>query len=117
MVVAETIDKWRKIRDVNGDECWAFHTTLTERNHALALRQTRVLARRDEGSFLRGRLEEGALVRISRVAEDDAGRFWVHVNNGALRGWTPAIDLWGANIASERRRNALVTSAIAAAPN
>ncbi|MEO1015443.1 MAG: SH3 domain-containing protein [Pseudomonadota bacterium] len=104
MVVAETRDKWRKIRDLDGDECWAFYTTLTARNHVVARRATAVYARRDLDAPVRVRLSAGAFVKAFGPARPEGGALWVKVSAQGVSGWTPALDVWGGDAEAERQR-------------
>lgn len=121
MIVAESRDKWRKIRDLNGDECWAFHTTLKNRSHALATRPTSIFSKRRFGSRLRGRVQPGALIQVRQVATGDDGRLWAKVRTtdtiAAVNGWTPASHLWGGDIEAERTKRQGTKAAIVAAHN
>jgi SH3-like domain-containing protein len=90
MVVAESVDHWRKVRDAEGAECWAHQTTLRAVTHVLALEET-VLRRRPGGEAeISARLEAGVLARIEKR---DGG--WIRVAAGPARGWVPSDAVWG----------------------
>ncbi|RZO68994.1 MAG: aspartyl-trna synthetase [Parvularculaceae bacterium] len=95
LVVAETRDHWRKVRDADGDECWAFHTTLKMRSHVILTEPTSLRAQRRETSMLRGELEAGVMAKLLKLKVDERGA-WALVKAGAARGWAPASSLWGA---------------------
>ena len=90
LVIAETSDHWRKIRDFSGDECWAFHTVVRAPSHALVISPASVYARPAADSPPRGRLEKGVLARVGRHKGD-----WTFVAAGPARGWVKRVDLWG----------------------
>lgn len=90
MVVAETTDHWRKIRDADGVECWAHQSTLKAPTHALVLEEVALYARPDSTAAVRARLGQRVLARIERVDED-----WVKLSASGLFGWADARRLWG----------------------
>ena len=102
LIVAESVDNWRKLRDSEGDECWAHKLTLKAQTHILAIDQgttssrailfdeTRLLARPSPDAKLSGRIGPGVLARILKRREG-----WILVKAGAARGWVPASQVWG----------------------
>ncbi len=117
MVIAETRDKWRKIRDADGDECWAFHTTLTSRSHVIVSRATAVYARRDPAAHVRAHLTPGAIIAADGAARPNQDALWIHVKAAGVEGWTPAADVWGGDVEAERRRRPGPREAFAAPPD
>lgn len=90
LVVAETTDHWRKIRDVEGAECWTHQTTLRAASHVMALDETTLYARPDPNSAVRARLAPDVLARIERAEGD-----WARVSADGARGWAQSERLWG----------------------
>ena len=92
MVVAETSDHWRKIRDSEGDECWAHRTKLSGVETALVLVDGLSLYRRPEISApLRARLGKGVIGRIETREGD-----WLRVSANGVKGWAVISGFWGA---------------------
>lgn len=92
VVIAETRDHWRKVRDVEGDECWTHKSKLSGAQTALVIEDgLTVRARPDADSPARARLGEGLIARIEEVD----GR-WVRIAAGNVKGWTRKSGLWGA---------------------
>ncbi len=92
MVVAETNDHWRKIRDQEGDECWAHHTKLSGVKMALVTEDGLTLrARPDETAPIRARLGIGVITRIEKTRGQ-----WVRISTQGMGGWTLQSGLWGA---------------------
>lgn len=90
-IVAETTDHWRKIRDQDGTECWAHQATLRALTHIVALSETDLLARPEEGAPVRARLAEGVLAKLIRSEGP-----WRFVSAGGVKGWARADAFWGA---------------------
>ena len=92
VVIAETRDHWRKVRDVEGDECWTHRSKLSGARTALVIEDgLTVRARPDAAAPARARLGEGLIARVEEVD----GR-WARVTAGGARGWTRKSGLWGA---------------------
>ena len=65
MVVAETSDHWRKVRDLEGDECWTHRSKLSGVETALVLEDGLALhARPNVAAPTRARLGRGLIARI-----------------------------------------------------
>ncbi len=90
MVVAETRDHWRKIRDRDGDECWMFHTLLRDLSHVVATQDVTLTTRPGGRGRDVARLSSGVMARLARRRDG-----WALIEAGALRGWAPAAALWG----------------------
>ena len=90
LVVAETVDHWRKIRDQNGDECWMHKSTLRAQSHLLLLEKVDLFSRPDEGSHLRGVLGEGVLARL-----ESSQKHWRRLSVGKVKGWGKPGRVWG----------------------
>ncbi len=94
MVIAETQDHWRKLRDLDGSECWAHQTTLSARSHVLVLRDTMLRARPAKSSAAKARLAAGLLAEFESMQQG-----WSRVTAAGVTGWTETDALWGADIA------------------
>ena len=93
VVVAETRDHWRKLRDRDGDECWAHRSKLSGVDTALVIEDGLVLrARPSESAPARARLGEGVIAHI-----DGAEEGWIKVSANNTRGWVRGTGLWGAS--------------------
>lgn len=92
VVIAETRDHWRKVRDVEGDECWTHRSKLSGAQTALVIEDGLTVRARPNGEApARARLGQGLIARI----EEADGR-WVRISAGSVRGWTRKSGLWGA---------------------
>lgn len=91
LVVAETTDHWRKVRDADGAECWAHQTTLRAPNHVIVLEETALFAQRDRDSPVRARLAPRVMARMER---SDSG--WAKLSAEGFSGWAETGGLWGA---------------------
>ncbi|MEM8770085.1 MAG: SH3 domain-containing protein [Pseudomonadota bacterium] len=92
MVIAETRDHWRKIRDAEGDECWIHRTKLSGAPTALVLTDglaVHVTPRDD--AVQKARLGKGVVVKIEAAKSG-----WVRISAGGVRGWTRQNGVWGA---------------------
>ncbi len=98
IVIAETVDHWRKIRDRDGDECWVHHTLLRSAKHAFVARETNLLARPKASARVRARLSRDLLVEVQSARGD-----WIKVSAGRHAGWTPSRDLWGVDVLRDAR--------------
>ncbi|HBK92230.1 MAG TPA: hypothetical protein DDZ68_11220 [Parvularcula sp.] len=94
MVVAESVDHWRKIRDAAGDECWAHKVTLHAQTHVQTIHQTALLRKPLSGADAAAQLGPGVLARID--ARKDG---WLKVSAGGATGWIPAGEVWGGALA------------------
>lgn len=92
IVVAETRDHWRKIRDIEGDECWTHKSKLSGAETALVLEDGLTLhARPETGAPARARLGRGVIARVD--GERDG---WLKVSADGMKGWAQASAFWGA---------------------
>jgi SH3-like domain-containing protein len=92
MVVAETRDHWRKIRDAEGDECWIHRAKLSGAPTALVIEDGLALRERPrDDAVQKARLGRG---RVARVESSERG--WVKVSADGVKGWAPQNGLWGA---------------------
>lgn len=90
LVIAESIDNWRKVRDVDGDACWLFAKTVRAQTHLISLEATDIHAKPSSESDVRAHVEPRALVRLVRIADG-----WALVEADGVRGWGPARRFWG----------------------
>lgn len=92
MVIAETNDHWRKIRDPDGDECWAHKSKLSGVKTALVLEEGVALRTRPSPDApTRARLGRGLIAQI----ETARGR-WLRISADGVKGWAPQSSFWGA---------------------
>ncbi|MEZ5892429.1 MAG: SH3 domain-containing protein [Parvularculaceae bacterium] len=92
MVVAETRDHWRKIRDPEGDECWTHKSKLSSTETVLVLEDKLPLrAQPDAGAPTRAMLGRGVIARV-----DGARDGWLRLSADGLKGWARDDALWGA---------------------
>ena len=97
LVVAETVDYWRKIRDRSGDECWMHRSTLVGANHVVAETDIVLTARRKASSPMRGVIKQGALAKV-----EGAKGAWLKLSAGDVVGWTFRREFWGLDAVSAR---------------
>lgn len=89
-VIAE-FDKWRKIRDWEGDEGWVHFALLSSRRTVIVTTPETTLRRlSDEASPAVARLAEGM---VARVEYCDAS--WCLVTVQGYDGWLKRADVWG----------------------
>lgn len=90
MVIAESVDHWRKIRDISGDECWAHRVTLRPQTHVQTRDETALRRKPEEGADTSARLGPGVLARIEARKGD-----WLKVSADRAEGWVSADEVWG----------------------
>lgn len=90
LVVAESVDHWRKVRDSVGDECWVHKTTLKSLSHVLIINDVGLHARPSKAASVSGRIGAGVLARLVNRRDD-----WLFVTAGGARGWVNASAVWG----------------------
>jgi len=100
LVIAETHDHWRKVRDRDGDECWAHKTVLRSPSHAFSTAELDLLTRPKSDAEVRGRISQDVLVKIERSKKD-----WIRVSVGELGGWVRRNALWGIDIEDAATHN------------
>ena len=96
MVIAESRDNWRKIRDSAGDECWAYRSRLTNLSHLLARSDVTLRRAPRDDADARGTISDGVLAKIVRVRKG-----WALVDADDVRGWAPLGDFWGGGAFNE----------------
>lgn len=92
LIIAESVDNWRKVLDADGDTCWLFAKTVRAQTHILSLEATDIHARPSSDSEVRAHLESRALVKLVRITDG-----WALVEADGVRGWGPAERFWGAD--------------------
>ena len=93
VVVAETHDHWRKVRDRDGDECWVHRSKLSGAETALVVEDGLVARTRpSDAAPARARLGEGVIVRVEEHRDG-----WRRVAARTTRGWVRTAGLWGAS--------------------
>ena len=98
MVVAESVDHWRKIKDASGDECWAHKVTLRAQTHVQTLRRTALLRKPSPGADIAAELGAGVLARI-----DARKAGWLRISAERASGWVAEDAVWGGSIAGGAR--------------
>lgn len=92
VVIAETHDHWRKIRDPEGDECWTHKSKLSGAPTALVIEDgLALLSRPDEGAQEKARLGRGVIAKV-----DDSRDGWLKISTDGLKGWARSSAFWGA---------------------
>lgn len=90
VVIAET-ELWRRVRDVNGDQCWIKATGLSGARHALTLDRVELHAKPKADSKTRAVAERGTVVSLGECSGG-----WCEVRAGGFKGWARERALWGA---------------------
>lgn len=90
IVIAETVDHWRKVRDREGDECWAHKMVLKSPRKAFVLQEAAIRVKPDITAKIRAHLGKHALITVETTRNG-----WVRVHTGAMRGWIENERLWG----------------------
>jgi SH3-like domain-containing protein len=96
MVIAESVDHWRKIKDPDGDACWVHQTTLKAQSHVLVIAETPLHRRPDDRAKTNAMLGPGVLARL--VKRKDG---WLLVAADDIRGWTGEANVWGGAVGAE----------------
>lgn len=92
MVIAETRDHWRKIRDLEGDECWTHKSKLSGAETALVMEEGLVLrSRPGPEAPAKARLARGVIAKIDRERDG-----WLRVSAEGVKGWARSSAFWGA---------------------
>ncbi len=93
IVIAETRDHWRKLRDIEGDECWAHKSKLSGAKTVLVLEDGLALrARPNATAPAKALLGRGVIAKVEGAAEGE----WLRVAAGGKKGWARRAALWGA---------------------
>lgn len=102
LVIAESVDHWRKVRDADGDECWVHQATLKAQTHVLIVADLALREKRAAGAAVTGRLGEGVLAKLAKRKQG-----WLRLSAGDARGWAPQAAVWGGDplAAPPARRN------------
>ena len=91
LVTAETTDHWRRVEDVDGDQCWMHRTLLAGREMAIVTAETLdVQSKPNKDAKVRAVIGRGVLVRVHRCASD-----WCQVSVQRKKGWIPQSGVWG----------------------
>ncbi|MFZ5616143.1 MAG: SH3 domain-containing protein [Pseudomonadota bacterium] len=96
LVVAESVDHWRKIRDPDGDECWVHRTTLMAQTHVLVIADLQLSRHPSADAPSSARLGAGVLARLVRRKDG-----WLFVSAGNAKGWVASAWVWGGDPSSE----------------
>lgn len=90
LIVAESVDHWRKLRDPVGDECWVHQTTLKAQSHVLVSAAVSLKRRPEADAAVSARLGEGVLARLVKRKGD-----WLLVSAEKAQGWVATDEVWG----------------------
>ncbi len=90
LVIAESVDNWRKVRDIDGDTCWVFAKTVRAQTHLISLEATDIYAKPSSDSEVRAHIQPRALVKLVRITDG-----WAFVEADGVRGWGLAPRFWG----------------------
>lgn len=89
-VIAE-FERWRKIRDWEGDEGWVHFALLSPRRTAIVTAPETTIRRvASDTSPAVARLGQGMVVRVELCDSE-----WCLVNVQGYDGWIPRLDQWG----------------------
>lgn len=92
VIIAETSDHWRKIRDMEGDECWTHKSKLSGVDTALVLADGLALrSRPDPEAPAKAHLGKGLIAKVEAARDG-----WLKVSAGGMKGWAPESGFWGA---------------------
>jgi SH3-like domain-containing protein len=102
LVIAESVDHWRKIRDAAGDECWAHRVTLSAQTHVQTIRETALGKKPAVDAPASAKLGPGVLARI-----DARKNGWLKVSAGGVEGWVAEDAVFGGDalMALDERRD------------
>jgi len=94
LVVVAEAEGWRRVRDVNGDQCWIFAQGLSGVRGALVTKDVVVVRAWPEvGARARARVGRGSVVRLEACRDG-----WCEVatrGETSYRGWVLQAGLWG----------------------
>jgi len=92
IIVAETRDHWRKIRDHDGDECWTHKSKLSGVETALVVEDALALRTRPKATApMRARLGLGVVAHVDGKRDG-----WLRVSANGVKGWASVSGFWGA---------------------
>jgi len=92
LVIAETMDHWRKIIDVDGDECWVHATLLSGRRTVISVETSIIYAQPHTDALHRASLSKGVIGRLHKCQKD-----WCQITVQKVKGWLPISAIWGAD--------------------
>lgn len=90
LVIAESVDHWRKIRDAAGDECWAHKVMLRAQTHVQTTGETVLRKKPDAAAPASATLGPGVLAQVD--ARKDG---WLKVSAGRAGGWVAEGAIFG----------------------
>lgn len=92
VVVAETRDHWRKIRDMEGDSCWTHKSKLSGARTVLVLEDGLALrSKPNSAAPARARLGRGVVAQVEKTRDG-----WLKISANGKKGWADSAALWGA---------------------
>ena len=84
-------DHWRKIRDLEGDECWTHKSKLSGAKTAFVLENGLALhARPNSAAPITAHLGRGLIARIEASRDG-----WLRISTKGVRGWAAQSAFWG----------------------
>jgi len=95
MVVAET-EQWRRVRDVNGDECWIKSTGLSGAKRAVVVERVDLRAKPRRDSKLRALAEKGTVLELGECRDGWCEVRTLEADGARFKGWALQTRLWGA---------------------
>ena len=99
LIIAESVDHWRKLRDADGDECWAHQATLKAQTHILVRESVELRRRPAKGADISARLGAGVLARLVKRKGE-----WILVSAAKAKGWVAAHEVWGGDALADSAR-------------
>lgn len=100
LVIAETVDHWRKVRDVDRAECWVHESTLKARTHVILLADAAARARPSADAAVTARLAKGSL-----AGYDGETGTWTRIAVGKTRGFVESAEVWGVDADAAARKS------------
>jgi SH3-like domain-containing protein len=95
MVVAET-EQWRRVRDVNGDECWIKATGLSGAKRAVVTQGVELRAKPKMEAKLRAVAEKGTVLELGECRDGWCEVRTLESEGARYKGWALQARLWGA---------------------
>ena len=92
--ITAEFENWRRVRDSEGSEGWVYHSLLSGRRTAVAMKSKDELAplrdRADTASPVSARLQAGVVAQVKRCSGG-----WCRIIGNGFDGWIEQQRLWG----------------------